>query len=118
MRIVYIIVTVVLALMSSASAALKLQQKAEVVDTIHGTVGVPLERLPMLAGVQLLGVLGLIVGIWVPWIGVAAAAGLMLYFAAAVAAHLRVSDSKGAAGPMPFLMLSFVALALRLVTMH
>lgn len=118
MRIVYIIVTVVLALMASASAALKLQRKPEIVDSIHGTVGVPVERLPALAAVQLLGVAGLLVGFWVPWIGVAAAAGLMAYFAAAVAAHLRVSDSKGAAGPMPFLMLAFVALALRLVTMN
>jgi hypothetical protein len=35
---------------------------------------------------------GLVAGIWVPYVGAAAGAGLVLYFLLAVGAHIRVRD--------------------------
>ena len=52
---------------------------------------------------------GLLVGLAVPWVGVAAAAGLVAYFVLAVAAHLRVRDFQ-LAWPLVFLVLAAAAL--------
>jgi hypothetical protein len=49
--------------------------------------------LPMLVAAKMLGAVGLLVGLVVPQVGVIAAAGLTLYFLAAIVAHLRVRDS-------------------------
>ena len=38
------------------------------------------------------GALGLLIGIFFPMIGIAAAIGLMLFFVAAIATHLRARD--------------------------
>ena len=43
--------------------------------------------------VKFLAVAGLIVGLWVPWIGVAAAVGMLVYFGFAFAYHQRANDS-------------------------
>lgn len=53
-------------------------------------VEVPLSWLLPLGALKLAGAAGLLVGIPIPFIGVAAAAGLVLFFACAVFAHLRV----------------------------
>jgi hypothetical protein len=63
-----------------------------------------------LALVEILGALGLLVGIWVVPIGVAAAAGLTLYFLGAVAAHVRVK------APMKDLLPAVGLMLLALVT--
>ena len=55
-------------------------------------VGVPTSWLPTLGVLKALGALGLVVGFFVPAIGVAAAAGLTLFFTGAVLAHLRAHD--------------------------
>ena len=60
--------------------------------------------------------LGLLLGIWSPWVGLAAGVGLVLYFVGAVVSHLRVSDIKGI-GPAVFMLLVAVAtLALSVLT--
>jgi hypothetical protein len=48
--------------------------------------------LPFLTAVKSTGAVGIIVGLFVPWVGVAAAAGCVLYFVLAIGAHLRVRD--------------------------
>ena len=59
------------------------------------------------------GALGLLVGIAMPLIGVAAAGGLVLFFVGAIVTHLRARDySFGLA--VVFLMLAVTALILRL----
>ena len=60
--------------------------------------------------------MGLLLGIWSPWVGLAAGVGLVLYFVGAVVSHLRVSDIKGI-GPAVFMLLVAVAtLALSVLT--
>ena len=54
------------------------------------SVGVTEAQTRGLAVLELLGAAGLLIGIWVPALGIAAAAALTLYFLGAVAAHLRV----------------------------
>ena len=61
------------------------------------------------------GALGLLIGIWMPAIGIAAAIGLVLFFVGAIVTHLRGRDySLGPA--IAFLLLAVAALALRLAS--
>ena len=61
--------------------------------------------------------MGLLVGIAVPIVGVAAAIGLVLFFVCAVFAHLRVRYYSTLAFPGTFLALALAALLLRLAAM-
>ena len=83
------------------------------VTIIHGTVGVPLRLLPVLAALEIAGAVGILAGLAVEWLGVAAATGLVV---GAVIGHLRVRDTKGAAQPVVPLLLSIVVRVLRLAT--
>lgn len=107
MTIALIIVATLLGLAATVSALGKLRRMPQVVETMH-TVGVKDSQMPILAILEILGALGLLIGIWIPLLGVLAAAGLTLYFIGAVVAHLRVKQ------PMkdlaPALMLALVAL--------
>ena len=80
-------------------------------------VGVPLSRLWPLGLLKVAGAVGLLVGIAVPAIGVAAAIGLVLFFVCAVFAHLRVRWYATLAFPGTFLLLAAAALVLRLASM-
>ena len=56
-------------------------------------VGVPSTWLPLLAALKAAGAAGLLVGLLiVPPVGIAAAAGLTLFFLGAIATHLRAHD--------------------------
>jgi len=55
-------------------------------------LGVTPATVPGLAMLELLGAIGLVAGLAVPAVGVAAAAGLALYFLGAVAYHRRAGD--------------------------
>jgi hypothetical protein len=115
--IALVITTVLLALISLNSAAMKLRRNEQVLAVIHGTVGVPERHLPTLAGLEIAGAVGILVGLWLEPVGIAAAAGLVAYFLGAVGGHLRVGDTKNVAMPMPPLVLAVVVLALRLLTL-
>ena len=99
------------------SASLKLARNEQVVSSIHGTVGVPLRQLPVLAALELAGAAGILIGLWLEPLGVAAAVGLVAYFAGAVVGHLRVGDVKGVASPLQPLVLGIAVLVLRLLTL-
>jgi hypothetical protein len=76
------------------------------------TVGFPEDRLWLLAAAEIAGAAGLAAGLfWWP-IGVAAAAGVILYFLGAVGAHLRVRDLNFAPA-IAVLLVAVVALVLR-----
>jgi hypothetical protein len=110
------VIAVLLAVMVTFSASLKLRRAPAVVDTIHGVVKVPLSWLNWLAGCELAGAAGLLVGLaWAP-IGIAASIGLVAYFVGAVVAHLRVGDRGGAGAPLVPLALSIAALVTRLLS--
>ena len=74
---------------------------------------VPESWLPVLGLLKAAGALGLLIGIGAPLIGIAAAAGLTLYFIGAVITHLRARDfALGNGGPVFFLLLALAALVL------
>ena len=113
----YLVMTVLVALMVAFSGLGKIRRDPHQVKVIHETVGVPLKYFPLLAVCECAGALGLVAGIWWPALGVAAAIGLVLYFVGAVVSHLRVGDSIGI-GPAAFMVvLAAGALAVRVLTM-
>lgn len=115
MAIGYLVVTIVLAAMAAFSGIGKLRRDPKIVHVIHDVVGVPMNFFPHLAACEISGALGLLVGIWWPLLGIAAAVGLVIYFVGAVVSHLRVGDAKGISPATFMLALSIAALILRLM---
>ena len=112
----YLVVTAIVALMVAFSGLGKIRRDPKIVRVIHETVGVPMAYFPLLAACEFAGALGLVAGIWWPPLGIAAGAGLVLYFVGAVVSHLRVGDFKGI-GPAAFmLVVAAGALAMRILT--
>jgi uncharacterized membrane protein YdcZ (DUF606 family) len=70
------------------SAYAVLTHKSWVVDNL-ADYGVPRRWWPWLGAAKTLGAVGLVAGIWFPSLGLAAAAGLVLYFVGAVITVLR-----------------------------
>ena len=116
MIIALVIITVVLAAMLAGSAVKKLKKDEQVLAVIGGTVGVPERHFPVLAALELAGALGILIGLWLAPLRIAAAAGLVLYFVGAVIGHLRVGDTKGVTMPLLPLLLSIAVLVFRLAT--
>jgi hypothetical protein len=116
MGTVYLVMTVLVALMVAFSGLGKIRRDPRQVKVIHETVGVPLKYFPLLAVCEFAGALGLVAGIWWPALGVAAAIGLVLYFVGAIVSHLRVGDIKGIGSAVFMLVLAAGALAVRVLT--
>jgi uncharacterized membrane protein YphA (DoxX/SURF4 family) len=116
MHIAYLVITLLFALIATYSGIGKIRRDAMQVKVIHETIGLPLKYFPMLAACEFAGSLGIVIGIWWPLIGIAAAIGLVLYFIGAVVAHLMVGDVKGIGGAVFMLAIAGAALALRLLT--
>ena len=102
------LVTVFAALWVGFSAFSVFTHKSWVVDNFVD-YGVPRAAWPWLGTAKLLGAAGLIVGLWVPTIGVAAAAALVLYFVGAVITVLRAHAWSHV--PFPLLYLAPAAAA-------
>jgi DoxX-like protein len=103
----------VIALLGSAGA--KLAKAGPILESMS-TVGVPPRALPLLAAAEIAGAVGLIVGfLWWP-LGVAAAVGVVFYFAGAVISHLRVKDTKNVAPAAVLGVLAVIELALLVAT--
>ena len=100
MFVLCLIVSVLLAAMLLASAGAKLVEAPLVVQSL-GAAGVPLAWFPRLAPLEILGAIGLIVGLFAPPVGVAAAIGVLCYFAAALSFHVRAGD-RNLAPPLVF----------------
>ena len=114
MFIATVVVTALLAAALLGSATAKLRQDATVMAGMR-TVRVPDHRVPALAVLEIAGALGLLVGLAVWPLGVAAAIGVIAYFVGALVAHARVGD-RAVAPPAVFLVLAVAALVLRLLT--
>jgi uncharacterized membrane protein YphA (DoxX/SURF4 family) len=117
MDIAYLVITTFFAAMVAFSGLGKIRRDPHQIKVIHETVGVPLKYFPLLAACEFAGALGLVLGIWRPILGVAAAIGLVLYFVGATVSHLRVSDVKGLGPPVFLLVVAAAALATRMRTM-
>ena len=116
MHIAYLVITSLFAAMVAFSGLGKIRRDPHQMRVIHETVGVPLKCFPLLAACEFSGALGLVLGIWWPILGVAAAIGLILYFVGATVSHLRVSDVKGIGPPAFMLVVAAAALATRMLT--
>lgn len=116
MHVAYIIVAAVFTVMLTMSARMKLVRDPLAVEVIGGIVGVPLQLFPVLSLLEVTGGVGLLAGIGLKPLGVAAGTGLVVYFVGAITSHLRKRDLvAGHIGPpMMMLAISTAALALRL----
>lgn len=115
MTLATVIVSLLLAALLVFSAIRKLGHRPDVVAT-YARVGVPEDKLGLLAIVLLAAAAGIAGGLfWAP-IGIAAAAGTVVYFLGAVGAHLRAHDTKPLPVPLTAMVLAGVVLALRLAT--
>lgn len=114
MNIALIIVAGFLGIATTFSAMGKLRRMPQVVQMLNH-VGVSDSQIRLLAFVELLGALGLLVGIWVPVLGQLAAAGFLIYFVGAVIAHARAKDAfKDLAPSLSLAGISLVTLVLQL----
>lgn len=110
------VVSVLLAALLAFSAIRKLSHQEQVVQS-YARVGVPERRLNSLAVILLAGAVGLIAGLaWAP-IGVAAAIGVVCYFAIAIVFHIRASDVRRLPTPLMYAVMAMLALILRILTL-
>jgi DoxX-like family len=113
MFVATVAVSALLAALMTYAAARKLSHRPEVVAT-YVRVGVPEERLNLLAMTLLAGALGLLVGLFWKPVGIAAAAAVAVYFLVACAAHIRSSDLENLLTPAVMEALAVAALVLRI----
>lgn len=114
MFIATVIVSALLAVLLFFSALGKLSRKPKLMDSM-AKVGVPADRVWMLAVLEIAAAIGLVVGLfWWP-IGVAAAIGAVLYFVGAVIAHVRKKDPQIQPAAV-ILVVAIAALVLRSVS--
>jgi DoxX-like family len=112
--VAYTVIVIVLALLALAAAAAQLARVKAILDSlIH--VGLSERIIPLLAACLIAGGLGLLIGLWYPLLGLAAAVGLVLFFVAATIAHLRKSDFKGLPAPLTMLILAVSAVSLQVL---
>ncbi|MDX3193042.1 DoxX family protein [Streptomyces sp. MN03-5084-2B] len=86
-------------------------RKARFVLATSAAVDVPPSWLPALGTLKLAGAAGLLLGLLgVPAVGVAAAIGLALFYAGAIAAHVRARRFATGVAPLAFLGLAVATL--------
>jgi DoxX-like family len=103
--------SILLAAAISYAAVRKLSHRPEVVAE-YARAGVPEAWLDRLAVVLLAAALALIAGLaWAP-LEIAAASGLVVYFAAAVGFHVRAGDLANLATPLALWLLAVAAVVL------
>ena len=114
MHISAIVVSLVLALAMLASGVFKLTRAPHIMkfaESVHLTP----PQLTVLGLLQVAGTVGLVAGVWYLPFAIAAAVGLVLYFAGAVLTHVRVGD-RSMQGAVGFLVPSRTTLTLLTVT--
>ncbi|WP_305091498.1 DoxX family protein [Prescottella sp. R16] len=112
----YLAVTALTVLANGYAATVDfLQTDRAVANAVR--VGASRSWLLPLGTAKAAGAVGLLVGIAVPVIGVAAAIGLVLFFVCAIGAHVRAHWYSTIPFPAAYLVLAVGALVLRLATM-
>ncbi|MFF4343787.1 DoxX family protein [Kitasatospora sp. NPDC001540] len=111
-----VVVTVFMSALLLVSAGAKSLRTRHITEQMS-TLGVPQSMMALLIGAQIAGAAGAVAGLrWAP-VGIAAAIGLTLYFAGAVASHLRVGDFKGAPPAAVLTVVSVALIVLRAATL-
>jgi hypothetical protein len=112
MHTAYIVITLITAIATGGIAVADLIPAGFVLAN-SAEVGVPRSWLVPLAAAKLAGAIGLLVGLLgLRALGIAAAAGLVLFFIGAVATHIRAHVVYNIAFPGTYLCLSIASLAL------
>jgi tetrahydromethanopterin S-methyltransferase subunit C len=109
---VYIAVTVLAAAANLFAAGADFVRYPKIAINMD-RAGVPRSWMISLGILKAAGALGLLIGIFVPPIGIAAAVGLVLFFVGAIITHLR-GHYYAFTAPIIFLTLAVAALVLRL----
>ena len=109
----YVIVTAFTAATNTYAAAVDFRRPQWVIDNITKWGGRRSWLFP-LGVLKAAGALGLLVGIGVPLIGIAAAVGLVLFFVGAIAVVIRAGWYSHLPWPATYLLLAIGSLALRL----
>ena len=114
MTIALVIFASLLAFAAIGSAVSKLKKVPNVITSLT-SVGVKENQIPVLAWIEIAGGLGVIAGIWVPMLGLAASIGIALYFAGAVASHIKAKHGLAESGAaVGILVISIITTALQL----
>lgn len=111
----YVVVGSFLAVVLVASTVGKFQRWAQVEANLTAA-GVRVEQFRALGLIELAGAIGLIVGIWVEPIGVAAAIGVVVYFLGAVGAHLKMRHY-ALVPPASLLVIAVLVLVFRIASL-
>ena len=114
MTISLIIFGALLSFAAIGSAISKLVKVPDVMKAME-SVGVKPNLLPILALLEIAGGAGVIAGIWVPKLGLAASAALVLYFVGAVGSHAKKKHGPADFGAaLGILVISIVTTVLQL----
>ena len=108
------VLAVILIVVCVASALMDLRKPEKLVEEMK-KLKVPIERLPMLGAIKILGAIGLAVGFQRIRIGELAGAGLCVYFAVATMTHTRIKDTVKDTAPAFFLFVLSVLYVLTTV---
>ena len=113
MNIALVILATLLGLMTAFSAVGKFSKNPKAVDMLR-QLGITDSQIRLLGIVEVLGALGLLIGIWVPILGQLAAIGFVLYFLGAMIEHVRAKDPmKDMAPALVLLILSIIVTILQ-----
>lgn len=112
MHILYAVIIVLAALAYGYAATLNFVG-AESVKVVADRVHVSQRWMIPLGVLLASGAVGLLVGLAMPVLGIAAASGLVMYFVGALTAHTRVHD-RGVGGAVSFLVLAIVVLTVEI----
>lgn len=91
MHIAAVVLSLLLAIAMLGSGVMKLMGTAQMTENMR-VVNVSVPQMRVLGVLEVLATIGLVVGLWVPGIGIAAAIGAAVYFAGAVVAHVRAHE--------------------------
>lgn len=114
MFILLTVVTIVLSIALLASAGAKLTKQPAIVEGMTA-VNVPIDKIWMLAVLEIAGAIGMLVGLAVMPLGLAAAIGVVLYFVGAVIFHVRAND-KAIAPPAALGVVALVVAVLQITS--
>ena len=86
------VLAIILIFVCVASALMDFRKPKKLVEEMK-KLKVPVERLPLLGAIKILGAVGVAIGFQKVRLGEVAGVGLCLYFAIATVTHTRVKDS-------------------------
>src|SRR5262249_5819829 len=111
MFIAYVIVAVMTAALNGYAAYMDFARSESVLENMT-RYGVPQSWLYALGALKSAGAVGLLIGIFVPVIGVLASLGLVMYFVGAVVTVVRAQLYQHLRYPTPFLAFALASLVL------